>query len=484
MNLNSIEISNYKSIKNLKFEVKKIDNNFTYCLFGINESGKSSILKAISLFENDDKIKYPEDFFSEEEIVEITFYYTITDNILKNFHNQLLESHNCPKEILSKIIPIEVQITSQFDNNSSTNQIYVEEVKFKNNIVKGYCLQGRDIIKKTKDSQEEDLDLINLIEKHFSDYFLSFSHSVIFWESTDKYLILDNIDLTSFASTPESVSIPLYNCFLLAGIKPSQISKKITELNSPARIRNLESLLSKKVTEHIKSIWKDHPIKILFEIDKNKISLLIEDEDVEHKAKTTSQRSDGFKQFISFLLTISADDKNQSLEQKILLIDEPETHLHPQAQINLKDELIKITKNHASSIVIYATHSNYLIDKNNLNRNFKVFKENNETTTIDQIKKTTSSYSEVNYEVFDIPTTDYHNELYGYLEDAEPAKLNGLPKDRQWENARNHNVSNVSLPEYIRHSIHHPENQLNKKYSEIQLKKSIKTLRKLKYGKE
>ncbi|MDA0208487.1 MAG: AAA family ATPase [bacterium] len=54
---------------------------------------------------------------------------------------------------------------------------------------------------------------------------------------------------------------------------------------------------------------------------------------------------DGFCQFISFLLTISAESATNQLSNSLLLLNEPETHLHPQAQEYLKDELIKITRN-------------------------------------------------------------------------------------------------------------------------------------------
>jgi predicted ATP-dependent endonuclease of OLD family len=481
MKLNKLEIHNFKSIEHVELELKKIGDNYTYCLFGINESGKSSILKAISLYD-EENLTYPEDYFDETKNVEISFHYSISQNIIKELREQLIKDNKCPKEIASKISATDVIIKIVFNNDTEIEREIIEEVNFKTNIFKGYSSDAKTITKKEKESTEEDFNLTSFIKSNYPDFFYGYSHTVVFWESTSKYLILDEISLTDFSAKPSSISIPLYNCFKLAGIKTTkEIAKKISSLTSHARIRNLESLLSRKVTEHINTIWENHPISILFEIDSDKISLLIEDKDVHDKAKTTSQRSDGFKQFISFLLTISADDKTESLNSKILLMDEPETHLHPQAQLNLRKELNKITSKQNSTYVIYATHSNYLIDKSNLNRNFKVFKENNEKTKVERIERTSSSYSEVNFEVFDIPTTDYHNELYGYLEEVDNAKLQGLDQDRQWIDSRNNNTYNVSLPKYIRHSIHHPENTLNRKFTEAQLKKSIKILRKLKY---
>lgn len=167
------------------------------------------------------------------------------------------------------------------------------------------------------------------------------------------------------------------------------------------------------------------------------------------------------------------------------MLDEPETHLHPQGQENLRDELIKITKGDLNNIAIFATHSNYMIDKNHLDRCYRVTKEKNMTTKISQLDKQTSSYSEVNYIVFDVPTNDYHNELYGYIEENEKGKLAVLSKDRKWTDARTPSQKeDVSLPKFIRHSIHHPENGLNKKFTLGDLIRSIEILRKIKYGEQ
>lgn len=48
MKLEKIDISNYRSIESIEVEIKPIAGSFTFALLGINESGKSSFLKAIS----------------------------------------------------------------------------------------------------------------------------------------------------------------------------------------------------------------------------------------------------------------------------------------------------------------------------------------------------------------------------------------------------------------------------------------------------
>src|SRR3989339_616648 len=459
MQLLSLTIKNFRSIEIETFIVKKIsDNSYTFTLIGINESGKSSFLKAISLIDNDDeKIVFPKDYFEESEPISIFLDYKLEPLDEKRLKAILIEKG--------------------FD-----------KVLFRDKIFKDYVLQEDKPVKKDRsETQEyqEDFDLEKYFETYFPQYFWKISHRIIFWKSDSKHLINDQIDLNVFAADPENTSIPLLNCFELAGVGQDDIAKQVTRIKTDsAEISNLQDKLSDKVTAHIKKIWPSNAVKIKFQINNSFLSFLIEDEKVRYKSKTTEQRSDGFKQFISFLLTISAESATNQLTNSILLLDEPETHLHPQAQEYLKDELIKITKNEDNNIVFFATHSNYMIDKYHIERCFRVLKHSNRKTGLEKIELGETSYSEVNYEVFGILSSDYHNELYGYLEDVYKSKIDSLPKILQWQNKKSGATEDVSLATYIRHSIHHPENTLNVKFTLEQLQESINVLRNLKYGKK
>lgn len=479
MNLEKIEIKNFRSIKHLQLEISEINNSKTFCLLGINESGKSSFLNAINLFD-DEEINFPLDYYEIDKPVQIIMYYSLNEDDKKNLFKKIKETYKIPESIINEIKFDEVKITASFENETKEKSFF-EKINFNKTTFESYTLRDNEVLPK-KDVDEETFDLEDFLEENFDTYFFLKSHSVTFWKSSPKYLILEDIDLIEFAESPPKISVPLYNCFKLIELQGEKLKKQITNLKSAVEINNLQSRLSDKVTSHIKTIWPEHPIKLKFQIHDNKISLLIEDEGVLYKAKTANQRSDGFKQFISFLLTLSVQNHKKELSNTILLIDEPETHLHPPAQINLLHELVKITENGNNNLVFFATHSNYMIDKQNIDRCYKVFKTSNELTSLEKIRKRESTYSEVNYEVFNIITNDYHNELYGYLQDISNDKLENLKKDMKWINEKSNKTEDVSLAKYIRNSIHHPENTSNKKYSESELKKSIENLRNLKYS--
>ena len=91
------------------------------------------------------------------------------------------------------------------------------------------------------------------------------------------------------------------------------------------------------------------------------------------------------------------------------------------------------------------------------------------------------SLNEVNYVAFGEATEEYHDELYSFIEfqgwknNYISGKQTRLYK-RQLKDGRVVDEQKV-LTEYIRHQIHHPENQNNVRYTRDELKKSIDEMR-------
>jgi len=469
MKLKSIKISNYRSIKEITFNIDPLeDNTFTYGLIGVNEAGKSTILKALALKDGlkDGKgnpLLLQKDFKDKSKPVEIEYIYTLESDEL-NQCKELLNTQATPIE--TKGIDLKnIKIIAVF-NITNPSQA---EIKF-------------DVIDISNDNENK-----ILIQGLLKTTVLNNAHKAIFWTAEDRYLISQPINLSQFAATPDDISVPLKNCFLLTGI--NDIQNRITSLaGDSTEVEQLEKELGEKVTEHINTVWPKHPILITFKIGEGLINFHVKDLEATGKAKTADQRSDGFKQFVSFLLTVSAQNRNDQLSNSILLLDEPETHLHPQAQEDLLKELIKITDNKRNNIVFFATHSNYMIDKVDLSRNFKIIKERDNTEK-KQFNKKNSTYASVTFEVFGIDSMDYHNELYDKLREDYSAEINKdnigiLEFDSGFFVQKKKNKTNysykeqqnkVTLPTYVRNAIHYPQNK-DKKFSE-HLQNSINLLK-------
>ncbi len=444
MKLVSIEIENYRSINKVVLTVENLaDGTRTFGLIGVNEAGKSSILRAIALTHLS-AAPLLKDFRDEKLPISISIIYELSEES----RSQLIESIDTQdpdqEELLKAVGEAKsILISTTFDSSNLTKK-------------QTYFLMAQG-------DKKTEFPLATIMLTHTS--------QAIFWTAEKKYLITEPVNLSEFSTNPDNVSIPLRNCFFLAG--HNDIQKAITNLRDSTDKEHLQSTLGDRVTKHILSVWPGHPIKITFFIDNGLLHFHVKDDGSTEKAKTADQRSDGFKQFISFLLTVSAENKSERLTNAILLIDEPETHLHPKAQEYLLDELKKITEVTRNNVVFFATHSTFMIDKKDLSRHYRV-KKNADQTAIEKFDKASTSFSEVNFKVFDIYSSDYHGELYSRLHamyqaaddtDDRRAKIKpfdegffhnekNLLKDRPWMTTQN----DATLPTYIRNCINHSDN--------------------------
>lgn len=191
------------------------------------------------------------------------------------------------------------------------------------------------------------------------------------------------------------------------------------------------------------------------------------------------------------LRSISAESKGGI----VYLIDEPELHLHPAAQQKLAELLLSES---SQKQIVISTHSPYLI------RSFMDSAINKIILKRDTIGEIviecansqgtklfpwSPSWGEVNYNAFGMATVEFHNELYGYLQEKHSLyseaqvevylESQGIGKSKQWVRERNgvaQSPQDISLCTYVRNAIHHPENRNNDCFTDIELSESIEKL--------
>ena len=198
----------------------------------------------------------------------------------------------------------------------------------------------------------------------------------IFWKYSDQYLLPSTLDVNTFASNPDTC-VPLRSMFELAGYKGSEIGASINKARQSAPHRYIQLLrnVQEAATKHVREVWSDHK-HIQIELQPNGDSLLplISDETV---PLDMANRSDGFKRFVSFLLQISAKVRSDEMKDVLLLIDEPEIALNPGGARSLMHELINVG---CSNTVVYSTHSIFMIDKNQVGRHIIIERKSEVTT--------------------------------------------------------------------------------------------------------
>lgn len=231
---------------------------------------------------------------------------------------------------------------------------------------------------------------ISELQKHINSIILpqikKYIPKVVYWEHNNKYILKSE---TAFSDIMDKknindVSRPLANIFLLGlGTKTfEEIKSKIKEIqNDPNERSRLARTLNNKINEYIKKVWGDYDQEILISLEKEQIRIEFYDPKKEDASYyNMEERSQGCRAFLSFLLTIGAEAKHGVIKNTVLLLDEPETHLHPSGARFMLQELIKISEN--GNLVLYATHSIFLIDRNNLNRHIILKKEKEKTIII------------------------------------------------------------------------------------------------------
>jgi len=263
------------------------------------------------------------------------------------------------------------------DNIISTNKNKIDENK--NSLI----LLKETISEKYTDEKSV---FVKFILDNINDDLISFLPRVIYWEYDEKYLQESIVNLEELLQQKDfaNISRPLVNIFRISfGIKSlDDIKAKIREAQGDGNERNrISDQLTESVNNFLKNIWTDYNQKIKITIEKNELRVAIFDPVKKHASYySLIERSQGCRTFISFLLTIGAEANERVLKNTILLLDEPETHLHPSGVKFMLKELIKIAETE-KNIVFYATHSMFMIDRSNFGRHI-IIKKNNEISEL------------------------------------------------------------------------------------------------------
>ena len=416
MKINTINISNYKSIDDLSLQVDKIGESYTKSLVGINESGKSNILDAISIFNKiNDKYSYLEMVNQNNENKNIKIGVRMHLEQSDDYASYIRENLDISDEIIDAIDIkyVERYIFLERGENQFKRRYNIEYANIPNDestYVKKDDNKNIIALKKYEDIDNvKDYDICekNEIEKACTaalhEFVINNKVDVIYWKPNEEHLITSTIDLNTFKEDVNT-NIPLRNIFYLAGYDDEDIEDKIEDIKQDhRRLLQLETQLSDESTRYLKEIWQEHKVKIKFRIEEQlRCKVTIQDEGTMNKDNYFSMqnRSDGFKQFISLIFTLSVENKEGLLNGNIIVIDEPENHLHPSGIRYMRDELIKIGKD---NYIYLATHSNFMIDNNNKERNYIVRKNKNNNTIVERIKDYEDLYDdEVLREAFGI----------------------------------------------------------------------------------
>ncbi len=438
MKLVFVRVRGFRSIESMEI---KFQGNGHKVLVGKNESGKSNILKALSLlsgrvdFKNKDKKElYAEDAFvrfvfilEEQEIrsIEKEFYKKFPfdeqakltkDLTIKAF----LENHT--RHVLYEVPCNGSGYWTHWALNESL-QANDKWYSVGQNVVNcglGDRILAESYVNQTFISNNFNYEEQRAIADHLSPIqikdiyeFLydkveecvapnAYTFPVIYWRYNSKeHDFPSYVSRDAFAQNPNSC-IPLRNMFLLSGIEEQSIGSKISEAKAQGhnKLKSLFDDVNEKTNRYIRKSWREYSkVKIDLRSDGESIAIGIQD------SKNTfdfQQRSDGFRRLISFLLMTSTEVDESQTDNPLILIDEPEAGLHPSSAKDLKNKLIELGK---TNMIVYATHSISMIDTENIENNLVVSRED-ENTTIETAKEDGTSpaeniYQAIGYSIYE-----------------------------------------------------------------------------------
>lgn len=351
---------------------------------------------------------------SEYKYVDVYLYFELNPNEMELFQNTMKKTTNIPEEILKNITISNLNKNCWKSNEDlNGNNIFID-LAIKINLL-DYYISGKKIGKiKANNQTKITLDNVNtfletnqksltidllkdLLAKELDVFCKDLFPNIIYWKAAPEFLINESISLSLFKDDT-SISNPLKYIFNIHGEKTDEeIKIKIeSALENHESKSELEDELTESITKHVNKIWKEHKINFKIKFDGDKCNVHIEDKTKAHKYYNMNQRSDGFKQFVSFILTISAQNTSSVLKDNIIILDEPEIHLHPSGIRYMRDELLKIGKN---NYVFVATHSHFMIDTEAIDRHW-IVEKNNGITIINQLLPTSNISDEVLYKAF------------------------------------------------------------------------------------
>lgn len=206
---------------------------------------------------------------------------------------------------------------------------------------------------------------------------------------------------------------------------------------------------------------------------------------------------------IQFQSTLKSEsvDEDEIVQPIFYLIDEPEVYLHPKGQHKLRDSLVNLS---ASAQILISTHSPFILDRYSkrdqkiilLNKLLKNKVGKIEIADISSklgIFGGAPTTAEVTYHAYEIPTFEFHNQLFDKITDlrndfsvknTDQFIKNNLSSNAdsallyhtEFHHDNGHITVYDTLPAAIRNKCHHSSIDLSSFFTDEQLQLSIECL--------
>lgn len=502
----------------MKIKTLKLKNFRGYCgetvvnfdnltaFVGKNDMGKSSILEALDIFFNDGKgiIKPDKDDVNvnaranDENEISITICFTeLPDRIIIDATNETSLSN----EYLLNSDGL-LEITKKYPNGGNA-KVFIRAYHPTNPDCADLLLKKDSELRRIIESKQITCDdrtrnavMRSAIWRHYSDNLqldvtnidVTKGDTKSIWDKLNKYLPLYSLFQSDRKNSDgdSEVQDPLKEA-VKEILRDDELQRKLTEVATTveSKLREVSTRTLEKLREMSPDIANTlnpviPPVSGLKWADVFKNVSITSDENI-----PINKRGSGSKRLILLNFFRAEVERRQNEANGISVIyaiEEPETSQHSENQKKLV-EALALLANLESTQVIITTHSATIVKKLGFD-NIRIVKMEQAQKVVENTLPNQLPYpslNEVNYLAFSEISEEYHNELYGYIEEQGlmASYRQGKPTVPYVRIQKNGSTRNeqLTMTEYIRHQIHHPENTHNSRFSDNDLMNSIDSMR-------
>ncbi|MDQ5910575.1 MAG: hypothetical protein QG599_2672 [Pseudomonadota bacterium] len=500
MKLEKLILENFRSYK----EEVRISLNDLNVFVGKNDIGKSTILEALDIFFNEGKgiVKIDKEDLNKQAALERNANIKI-GVILGNLPDTIKIDATNPTSLANEYLlnrEGKLEILKIFPNGGK-EKVFVKAFHPTNPACSDLLLKKQSELKKLLTDEMSCADKTKNSELRKSIW----SHYADSLELVDVEIELAKIDAKN---TWEQLKIhlPLYALFQ----SDRKNSDGDSEIQNPMKLAVQEILRDRRLADKLDEVANEVEVKLRGVAEKtleklnemnseiaNTLTPIIPgteslkwldvfknvsitgDEDI-----PINKRGSGVKRLV-LLNFFRAEAERRKAESNvpdiIYAIEEPETSQHPSHQRKLIEAFIELSKS-GNTQVLLTTHSPSIVKLLDFNH-LKLIKkaDQKEVVDVERNELPYPSLNEVNFLAFGESNDEYHNELYGFIESE--GLLVQFKAGRQTINyvriKKNGDLQTeqLTISEYIRHQIHHPENTKNTRFTSEQLQESISSMR-------
>ena len=381
------KIKKFKGIDELEIDLSKIPQGKIFPLVGLNEAGKTTILEAINMFQNDIEEEKAHELIHKRDKGHFTGSIEIIGTLQLNNEDKQIIKDFIEKNNLKLEKDIEIlEISKKYNYKNGKFQDfeyiwkYIPEIRVKKQGERKYKVLydvNQDYWNEISDILEENLPKI----LYFENFVFKFPEKIYLEDIPNPRYSGEEFETQKeYRHIINDILHSCHNSYSRIDLISKLKSTKLEENDSGKQIlKEMEVQLNQMILDYWNEIFPNSTkktISIEYSQDTNGLYLQIKISEGS-SIFYIDERSLGFRWFFGFILfTLFRKNRESEVGEYLFLLDEPANNLHETSQRKL---LLLFDKIATDAKIIYSTHSPYILKPDYLLNTFIVKDEGRNT---------------------------------------------------------------------------------------------------------